>query len=159
MSNSNLAQDKFLVKVLDQQTLKKPSNCVPLLTFLSFNKIKSIFQRHGQLNKRDEKMAAKDDFKMFKSSVDPIYRNNHEYLQLSELEMDQLLHLIKALKRSRVVKVCKDKFHLRRRLPFKMNDEIKKEIEECTIYVENFPHNFDLQQLFKPYGIRDLRLK
>ena len=104
-------------------------------------------------------MAAKEDFKIFKSTVDPVYRNNFEYLQLSEQEMDQLFHLIKALKRSNVAKVCKDKFHLKRRLPFKMNDEIKKEIEECTIYVENFPHNFELRELFKPYGIRDLRLK
>lgn len=94
-----------------------------------------------------------------KSAVEEVYRNNHKYIQLPRGQKEQISYLIKALKKSKVVKVCKDKFNIKRRLPFKLNEDIKKHIEDATLYIENFPQSIDLHDLFKPYGVRDCRIR
>ena len=42
-----------------------------------------------------------------------------------------------------------------------MTDKLKSEIENCTVYVENFPSGFSDQEvalIFKNYKVRDVRV-
>ena len=60
-----------------------------------------------------------------------------------------------------MAKVCKDGQNIKRRLPFELTDQLKSDIEKCTIYIENFPQKYtgsDVAHIFKNYKVRDVRV-
>jgi hypothetical protein len=52
------------------------------------------------------------------------------------------------------VKVCKDKFTIKRRIPFKLTPQMKQTMDKCTIYAE-----VDDKEIFTKYTPRDIRSK
>lgn len=54
-----------------------------------------------------------------------VYHVNQPYKALSDAKKVQLAFLIKALKSSKVLKVCKDQWHVKRRLAF--TEEVRKD--------------------------------
>ena len=56
-----------------------------------------------------------------------IYRRNEDYGRLSDEEKVQLDAIIESLRQSKMLKVCKDKWHLKRRLAF--SEELRKTIQ------------------------------
>ena len=64
------------------------------------------------------------------------------------IEKSQQVEILKkALKSSRVVKL-KENF-LKRRVPFKLDRAERRKLEDCKLYVENYPKHFDISQLSK----------
>ena len=59
--------------------------------------------------------------------------------------------MISSLKKSKVLKVCKDQYTIKRRIPFKMSSQIRENIDNCTVYIEQ--ENIDLSK-YKPRDIR-----
>lgn len=55
-----------------------------------------------------------------------VYRNNQQYQILSSENKTKLAILVKALAGSKMLKVCKDKWHVKRRLPF--TAELRKDV-------------------------------
>ena len=102
MGNSNLSKDKFLRKALDSPH-QGPFNCVPASLFLSFNKMKEILSpiaHHESPNPSTLEKA--------RPRVSDVYRNNMEYKTLDQNKQLQIQAIVNSLKKSRVVKVCKD---------------------------------------------------
>lgn len=48
-----------------------------------------------------------------------------------------------------MVKISKDGMKVKRRIPFRINQVNTKEMDNCMIYVENFPENLDHEDLTK----------
>ena len=67
-----------------------------------------------------------------------------------------------ALKRSSVVKMCKDGVHIKRRMPFVLNSRMRESIKACTVYVENVPEDVTQESLartFNQFSVKDIRIK
>ncbi len=48
---------------------------------------------------------------------------------------------------SKMLKLSKCKTKLKRRIPFKIQNVNKANMDECTVYVENFPLHLNHEQL------------
>ncbi len=60
---------------------------------------------------------------------------------------DQVKTLQEALKGSKMLKVSKDGNKVKRRIPFRMEQIDRKQIDSCMIYVENFPEALDHEKI------------
>jgi hypothetical protein len=58
-----------------------------------------------------------------------------------------------ALRKSKVVKVCKDGWNVKRRLPFRLTKELQAQLNACTVYTERMDTNFE------KYGYRFITAK
>ena len=59
-------------------------------------------------------------------NVKDVYRNNQQYGLLAEADKVKVSLLIKALKGSKMLKVCKDGWHVKRRLAF--TEALRKDV-------------------------------
>ena len=82
--------------------------------------------------------------------VSDVYRNNMEYKTLDQTQQEQIQAIVNSLKKSKVVKVCKDQYTIKRRIPFKMTSQIKETIDNCTIFVQS---DVDLTK-YRPRDVR-----
>ena len=58
--------------------------------------------------------------------------------------------------------MCKDKFNIKRRVPFQKDPKITEFIDSCTIYIESVSDELSihhLSQFVKSYKPRDIRVK
>jgi hypothetical protein len=137
-----------------------PFNCVKASLLLNCTKIQEIFRNSSKnYNKIDSKQQEKDGVRI---KVKDVYRNNQEYHSLSDDQKQQILQIVESLKKSKVLKVCKDKFNIKRRIPFKKDAKITQYIDSCTVYIESASVELSLDNLskfLKKYKPRDLRLK
>ena len=56
------------------------------------------------------------------------YRKNERWQSLCNLDKERVAYLISCLKKSLLIKVCNDKFTLRRRIPFILNSTIHAQL-------------------------------
>jgi len=143
--NSNLAKDRYLRALLDKDEKACPYNCVRIIDLMTFGRIKKIFSE-----RTSPRITINDEAK--------IYRTNLPYLALSDIQKDQVKWIAKSLKRSKVVKVCKDMFCIKRRVPFKLDKSLMEHIEKCTVYVTGFQTIEKVAETFKGYHVCDIRM-
>ena len=102
------------------------------------------------------------------SNTKDVYRTNEAYRQLSEDDKVNIALMAQALKRSKVVKMCKDQFTLKRRIPFAFgstdcqlsmacvlfaNIKVEGDSETKTLTID------ELAPFFSKYGLKWLKIK
>ena len=74
------------------------------------------------------------------------YRKNERWQCLSNIDKEKVAFLMSALKKSYVIKVCKDKFTIKRRIPFLLNAQIQSQLDSCTVKVRGLKTNFEKEE-------------
>lgn len=106
--------------------------------------------------------------KLIQPNIKDEYRNNLEYQNLSEEDKINIALLAHALKKSKVVKLCKDKFNIRRRIPFSFKSEDSKLSLQSVAFVKIKPVDSELSltlnadqiaPLFKSFGLKWIKVK
>jgi hypothetical protein len=154
--NSNLAKDAFMRRQLLQPlsnphalSHSAPLNCVSAPLLLQFPAIKAIFERFklsGDFKlppecqpeaeaERERNYSKKLQFADEQEFA--VYHKNSRWLAMDNQQKEQLLFLLRALRKSFVVKVCRDQFTLRRRIPFALTAEIQAAIDSRTVFIQN----------------------
>lgn len=72
---------------------------------------------------------------------------------ISETNSTELASMLKtAVGKSRMLKLSKDGLKVRRRIPFDAKVVDRKEVDEATIYVENFPQHLTHKEMAKLFA-------
>lgn len=84
-------------------------------------------------------------------NVRDVYRTNQHYQILSSENKVKLGVLVKALTGSKMLKVCKDKWHLKRRLPFTADErkQVASEIQEKRLRIRLVENSASVERVVK----------
>ena len=73
--------------------------------------------------------------------------------------------VVRALKKSYVVKVCSNLWNIKRRIPFQMSKEIQTHIDDCTMYLEGLEQRDQewtaeeiIDKYFRDYKVRNIHI-
>lgn len=131
---------------------------------MDFNKIKEIFRSNSsQILTPENKALLRTTLEIegIRIKKEDIYRNNKEFQSFDDEKKIQIMLIISAMSKSRVVKVCKDKFNIKRRVPFVLNSKITSQINAHTVFIESQSDLTldNLTQFLKSFAPRDIRIK